>query len=248
MHQTFVQPFGSSCVYKRKKYQMKTYLLLFVLASFGANLSQAQELISFTDFSEIQVKGNLEVTLVPGTATGVIVERGESDKVRIEVQGDRLTIRHTELFRYKSYREFPVKVEVVYSELKEIVANAGARVGADQSLTGTRIDLRLRSGARASLDFQTEKSDIDVAEGAVAAMTGRVQRLTGSASTGGSLQAGDLISERCKMRANTGGSARVQAQESLDAAAHTGGSIYYSGSPEEVVIKDDLGGSVSRRG
>ncbi len=227
---------------------MKTYLFLFSFLIAASLSITAQETISFTDFDELVIKGNLEVILTPGTETGVIIERGEDKSVRIEQQGKKLTVRHADLYRYKSYREFPVKVEIIYNELDMISAMAGTKLSAIESLTGIRVDLKLRSGAQAKLDLQAEKSDVNVGEGAVATLTGRVSQFTGIASTGGQLEAQDLISERCKIRANTGGMASIQAKEYLDAAAHTGGTICYRGAPSEVVCNDNLGGSIIKRG
>lgn len=226
---------------------MKTYIFLFALLFSCSFLTTAQQSIPFSDIEELYIKGNLEVTLTPGTESAVIVEAGESDKVKIIQEGDELTVRHKDLFRYKSYREFPIKVEIVYQDLDFISIAAGAQVRSAESVAGLRVDFKLRSGARAWLDLQTAKSDVDVAEGAIALMTGRVGQFTGIAATGGQLEAQELISERCKIRANTGGTARVVAKEYLDAQAHTGGTVIYGGSPLEVTTDDILGGTICKR-
>lgn len=226
---------------------MKTYLFLFALLLSTAFTTNAQDASTSYDFDELYIKGNLEITLTPGTESAVIIEPGEHHRVKIEQEGDELTVRHRDLFRYKSYREFPIKIEIVYEELDFISVAAGARVSADESISGLRVDLKLRSGARAELDLQAAKSDVDVAEGAEIMLTGKVGQFTGVAATGGQMEAQELISERCKIRANTGGTARVVAKEYLDAAAHTGGSIFYGGSPAEVVTSDNLGGTICKR-
>jgi len=223
---------------------MKTYAFLISCLLFAAMGLTAQENINFSDFEVLHIKGNLEVTLTPGDQTGVIIEPGEDRKVKLIQEGDRLTVRHAELFRYKSYREFPIKVEIIYKELDELSIAAGAGVTGTQSISNIRVDVKLRSGARAKLDIQADKCDLDVAEGAEGLFTGRVRQVTGMASTGGQLGAHKLVAERCKMRANTGGCARVQAKEFLDAMAHTGGTIIYGGQPAELVTNDGLGGNI----
>ena len=226
---------------------MKTYTVIVSLL-FVALVARAQDLIPFSHIEALHIKGNLEVVLTPGEQTGVIIEAGEDRKVKLIQEGDRLTVRHADLFRYKSYREFPVRVEVIYKDLEELSIAAGAHVSAEQSIRNLRVDVKLRSGARAKLELQTDKSDLDVGEGAMGTFTGHVRQLTGVAATGGQLNAEELISDRCKMRANTGGCARIQAREYLDAAAHTGGAIYYSGKPTELLLRDELGGTVANKG
>ena len=227
---------------------MKTYASIIGCLLFAVIGLSAQENLNFADFEVLHIKGNLEVILTPGEQTGVIIEAGEDRKVKITQEGDRLTVRHAELFRYKSYREFPIKVEIIYNELDELSIAAGARVTGTQSISNIRVDVKLRSGARATLDLQADKADLDVAEGAQGMFSGRVRQVTGVAATGGQLGADELISERCKMRANTGGCARIQAREFLDAMAHTGGTIIYSGKPTELVMNDGLGGSIHAGG
>ena len=64
------------------------------------------------------------------------------------------------------------------------------------------------------------------------------------AATGGTLSAYQLDSEKTIIKANTGGSAKVIALDSIDASANTGGSIAYKGNPKKVRTKDGLSGSV----
>ena len=221
--------------------------LLLVLALFcGIQTTQAQKIINLESFQKILIKGNLEVKLIQGDQPSLRIERGEDHRVSYEFQNGQLIIKHSELFKYKSYRDFPIQVELTYSELNKIDVRAGAKVRANESIAGIRLDIHLGSGAQLKADIQTEKVDVDVAEGAVADLTGRVKRFTGIAASGGRMEAFDVDSEDTRVRANTGGVVEVTAFKSLDAQAHTGGEISYRGKPDQLVINDNLGGSVKR--
>lgn len=222
------------------------YLLfaLTLLCSFQS--LKAQKNINLESFNQIQIKGNLEVTLISGEQPGMKIERGEDHRVSYEYKGGQLIVKHTELFKYKSYRDFPIQIELTYAELRKIDVRAGAKVRAVESIAGTRLEIHLRSGAQLKADIQTEKVDVEVSEGAVADLSGRVNRFTGAAASGGRMEAFEIDSEDSRVRARTGGVVEVSAYKSLDAQANTGGHISYKGRPDQLVINDNLGGSVSR--
>jgi len=221
--------------------------LFFALALvFNFHGPAAQQNINLEDFQKVLIKGNLEVKLIQGEEPGLSIERGEDHRVSYEFRGGELIIKHTELFKYKSYVDFPIQIELTYKELNSIDVRAGAKVRTNESISSTRLDIHLGSGAQFSADIQAEKVDVDVAEGAVIDLTGRVKRFTGIAASGGRMEAFYVDSEDTRVRANTGGIVQVSAFSSLDAKAHTGGEICYRGKPDQLVINDHLGGSVRR--
>ncbi len=69
--------------------------------------------------------------------------------------------------------------------------------------------------------------------------------LTGSASSGASVKAADLLSENADVSASSGGSVRLYSSVNLKAQASSGGSIRYSGTPSTQIEKSS-GGSVSK--
>jgi len=222
---------------------MKQIFIVLALLC-GVQTIQAQKNINLESFDRVLIKGNLKVKLIPGDQPGMIIERGEDHRVSYEFQGGQLIIKHTELFKYKSYTDFPIQVELTYSELRGLDVRAGAIVRADESITGIRLEVHLGSGAQLKAEIQTEKIDVDVAEGAVADLSGRVKRFTGVAASGGRMEAFEVDSEDTRVRAKTGGIVEITAHKSLDAQAHTGGNIMYRGQPDELVVNDNLGGSV----
>ncbi len=224
---------------------MKHLLFVFTLF-FTLQTVKAQKSINLESFNQLMIKGNLEVKLVKGDQPNLIIERGEDHRVSYEFKGGQLVISHSELFKYKSYRDFPIQVELTYSDLRAIDIRAGAKVRSEGSFTGTRLDIHVGSGGQLKADIQTEKVDVDVAEGSVADLTGRVKRFTGVAASGGRMEAFDVASEDSRVRAKTGGVVQVTAFKSLEAQAHTGGDISYKGRPDQLVVNDNLGGSVRR--
>ncbi len=226
------------------------YLIAFLFLGIHNNQAQenqAQENQALETFTKVLIKGNLEVDLVPGTQAALDIEKGEENRIEFFVKDDQLVVRHREMYKYKSYRDFPIKVTITYAELRKLDVRAGARVAAESSISAIRLDMHLGSGARFKGDIQAEKVDIDIAEGAMAELTGRVSRFTGIASTGANLCAFEMTAEDSRVRSTMGGMIQVSAFKSLDAKANMGGSIMYQGKPEQFVMVDDFGGTICRK-
>lgn len=240
-----MQPLDFLFVIERKRNQMKNVFLLFALL-LAVNIASAQDEITLEPFTKLLVKGNIKLVLVPADQISIDIERGEDHRIEIIQEDEELIIKHREILKYKSYRDFPIEITLAYQVLKQLDARAGARVKSNASISGIRLDIHLGSGAQLDADLQLEKVDVDVAEGARAELTGRVGRFTAIASSGARLKANDMSSEDSRILANTGAIAHVSAFKSLDAQANTGGAIFYQGNPEELMIQEELWGNVSQ--
>jgi len=230
---------------------MRTIILclLFTQSLFAQDANIEKNTSSnLADFHGVNVRGNIELILVASSANSISIEPGEDHRIDFAVVNNILKVKHRELFKFRSYEDWPIKITVQYSDLRKIKALAGAHISANESISGIRCDLDFGSGATGNLDLQVDKTDIRVGEGAELEVSGRVKRMTGLAATGGALEAFDLDCEDAAFKATTGGEACVTAHESMDAKANTGGCIIYKGDPEQVVITDNLGGTVMGKG
>ena len=88
--------------------------------------------------------------------------------------------------------------------------------------------------------------EVSVSEGGDLELEGETKWQEVKVATGGTLSAYRLKAQNSIVKANTGGSAKVVATESINARANTGGSITYKGDPKKVQRKDGLSGSVQR--
>lgn len=73
----------------------------------------------------------------------------------------------------------------------------------------------------------------------------KLPKLAVTAHSGGAVDAVAITADQVDVTAHSGGSARVKALQTLNAHAHSGGSITYSGHPAHVNSQTNSGGSIS---
>ena len=213
-------------------------LTLLILVTCNANALIAQ---SLNNFDKILLTGNISVLLVEGETPSLDI-KNNADQLEYELNGQTLKLSSTELIKYN--KTPTVKVVLTYTNLREIKARAGAAAFSDNTIETEVLKLRFSSGASGELTITSNTLEVGVSEGGTLKLRGTTTYLEAKAATGGTLSAYQLDSEKTIVKANTGGSAKVIALESIDASANTGGSIAYKGDPKKVRMKDGLSGSV----
>ncbi len=225
---------------------MRTILLVIPLYLLVATVSlQAQDERKLSPFDAVSVTGNIEVILKKGTEeTAKISTWGiNEDDVNVFVKRNVLKLQ---LLKSLFDDDEKVTIYVTYTTLRGLKANAGSLVYSDEPLNGDKIDIKVTSGARVDMDIQFNALEANVTEGGILELAGTVESQNVTVGTGGQYQGLDLDCSRTYVRANTGGQATVVANESLDASANTGGSVEYSGDPDERYTKSLLAGEIRR--
>ncbi len=225
---------------------MKMILLVIPIYLMTALMPlQAQDVRQLSPFDAISVTGNIEVILKKGTENKAEVSTWGIDEDDVNVFVKRNVLK-LQLLKNIFERDEKVTIYVTYTHLRGIKANAGAMVYSDEALTGDKLTIKVNSGAQVDMDIQFAALDANVTEGGILELAGTVESQTISAGTGGQYRGLHLECSRTHVRANTGGQATVVATESLDASANTGGSIEYSGDPDQRYTKSLLAGEIRR--
>jgi len=196
---------------------------------------------SLPPFERLILTGNLSVLLVEGERENLDI-KNDAEQVEFKVEGRTLNIIAKDLIRYN--KTPTVKLVVTYTTIREIKAHAGAAVYSDQVLEIDALKLKFTSGAVGEITAYTQTLITSVSEGGTLELSGSTNFHEAKATTGGALVAYDLDCQEVLVRANTGGSAKLLASESIDATAKTGGSISYKGKPKKVREKDGLSGTI----
>ena len=223
---------------------MKRFIFGLLCSFLVSQMLFAATSTSFAPFEDVYVTGKIEVTFVVGEEEKVTIEDRE-DKIRVEQSGKVLKIKRKGLADYRNYQGFPIRVTVMYKALRFIKASAGADIRHEGAgYMGDKLTLRLASGATGKFEVQANALEVHLTEGAQMQLEGSTENLNVDVSTGASLRARRLESQRAYARATTGGDARVFAAQRLEANANTGGNIRYHGDPAELKVRDNLGGGV----
>lgn len=222
-----------------------TFLFLFLPACLFFQSASAQKSYDLEPFDALSVSGNIEVVLHHTSDERAVIEVfGAAQKdIALKVVRGELRIHFLNSLLYK---DFEVKIAVHYNVLRNIKANAGARITATGQLRGDKIELRAGSGAQMDLELAMSAVGATAAEGGVLRLSGVTRTQTTLAASGGRVEAFDLQSERTYARAVTGGQAFVTALRAFEATAHTGGAIEYKGDPEESNVRNIITGDIRK--
>lgn len=210
---------------------MKTLLMTTlagtVLASAPA-LGQDRQNIDVDAFHAIEAGGGMRVEVEHGDTPAVWLDgdADDFDDVRVRVRNGRLDIgRDTGLFNFGSGPD--VTVHVVAS-------------GIDSLDFGQGVSARVTG-------LDADDLEVEISTGSAARLEGRCTRLDVDVSTGGSLQASDLVCEDVEASASTGGGATLHATHSVSGRASMGGDLDVYGAPEVHDLRMSMGGSIRIR-
>lgn len=219
---------------------MKYLLFVFLLAT---QISYAQETRQIGPFNSLIVSGKLEVYLEQGETDQVIIESTDypEGELNISLKGSTLKLSLVDGW-IKGDRRLRLRVQ--YRSLDEIRVLAGAALSSREVITADRLELKAGSGAEVDLELEVHTLESAATEGANVELSGTVKNQYATANTGGEYDASRLSSDHTEVKSNTGGLARVVANEHLDAVANTGGRIQYSGDPQEKYTRSNLAGEI----
>ncbi len=223
---------------------LKFSLFLFFTSTFYFSLQAQQQAVP--SFDAIHASGNVEVLLQQGggESVNIEVEGVEEDKVMTEVKGGILKVRIKDVI-YNKHKS--ARVVVTYRDLREIKAQAGARIYSRTAIKGDQLEIRAGSGANVALEIWVDVVEGRAAEGGEIELTGEVHTLNAIASTGGLFYGYGLEAQEVYARSNTGGEIEVSANKRIDAKANTGGNISYKGNPVHKNTSTHLGGTIDGR-
>ncbi|MGH1433701.1 MAG: head GIN domain-containing protein [Lewinella sp.] len=219
------------------------YLLFVFLLATQITYAQAQETRQIGPFTGLVVSGKLEVYLEHGETDQIIIESTDypEGELNISLKGSTLKLSLVDGW-IKGDRRLRLRVQ--YRNLDEIRVLAGAALSSREILTADRLELKAGSGAEVDLQLEVHTLEAAATEGANVELSGTVKNQYATANTGGEYDASRLSSDRTDVKSNTGGLARVVANEHLDAVANTGGRIQYSGDPQEKYTRSNLAGEI----
>ena len=223
----------------------KIVLVAFFFLFIWLSDTKAQDERQLSSFSAVTAMGNIEVILQQGddeTAT-VSAQNMSEDDVSVFVKKGVLKIQ---LLNSIFYKDEEVKVYVTFKEISYLKASAGAQVKSNAPIEVNELTVKAASGARVNLNVRLNSLDATAIEGGILTIMGSTEKQSASAATGAEYNGASLDCKSTIVKANTGGVAEVNAFQSLDASAHTGGKIIYAGNPGERSTKTRMSGSIRK--
>jgi hypothetical protein len=170
----------------------------------------------------------------------VKVQGIDASAVKTEVSGGTLTLSvYGEPFTKKK-----VMVTVNYKDIKSITVNNGSEVSTGNLFKTDTLRVDLKSGGVFYLDADIGCLISKVAEGGLLSAEGYATIQDVIVASLATLSAFDLESDVIKIKAITGGKAKINVAEELDAEASSNGFISYKGNPAKLKQTTNTGGSI----
>jgi hypothetical protein len=197
------------------------------------------------EFSKVDVGGSIEVIIRRGDRSKVTVEADDNilEDIETSVSGGELTIEFGDRVSVSTAH---VKVYVETPGLTGINASASSSVSVEGVLSSDKkIHFEASSSANIQAEIDAPAAELDASSSGKIVLKGRTKDLRAEASSAGSIEAAELLSENARAEASSGASIQIHASLKLDAEANSGGSVSYRGEPT-LTKEENSGGSVSK--
>ncbi|MDO9154443.1 MAG: DUF2807 domain-containing protein [Paludibacter sp.] len=192
------------------------------------------------NFSEIEISGNIELTLIQDSVQQIVVNAPQDvlSGVITKVENGKLKIYSENLFFDNA-----IKVTVHKDSVFSFEANGASKIIADTPFYASKLNLKLSGASQAKMDVVIKNAtDIDINGASHAEIRGTTVSGKYNLSGASKLNADELRAAKVKVEASGASKANVYAFESVDANASGASSINCVGSPKNV-DKSDSGAS-----
>jgi hypothetical protein len=215
-----------------------------LLASNSENERQTRQV---PEFHGITVSSGIDLYLTQKTTQEVVVEADSDllEKIITEVEGGILKIYIKQ--NNWNWNSSDRKVFVSCTKLDLLEASAGSDVESKSMIKAEKFKLSASSGSDVKLGIEADDLEVDSSSGSDIVLLGKSNTIDVSASSGSDIEAGELVSKKCKASASSGSDIEVNVTEELDANASSGGDVAYSGNPSSKNIDESSGGDVYRK-
>jgi hypothetical protein len=224
---------------------LRKLLVLLLFAGSGMITLTAQNPVQrdLGPFSELIVGDRIIVRLVKAEKESALIQvQGINESsVKTEINGNVLQISiYGEPFTKKK-----VMVTLNYVNLKAIAVTGGADVTTTSLFKAGELSVDLKSGGMLYLDADIENLKGKLVEGALLTAEGYANSMEMTVSTTATLSAYDLECEMVTVKATSGGKAKVNVENELDAEASSKGFVSYKGNPVKITRNAISGGTIS---
>lgn len=208
------------------------------------------------DFKKIEVHNNIDVTVEQSDEIEVIVQTDAvfQKEITTEVKDGTLVIGCKQskssfsIFGYKcNYtKNIPVKKIIVrLPKIEVLEANSAATIENIGVLKSENISLSTSSAAKMDVNIESDIINAKSSSGSSLKIKGLALQLEVSASSGSTIDAGELLANEIFAESSSGASVSVHPIVSLKADASSGSSIHYNSAPKTIGKKSHSGGSIN---
>lgn len=222
---------------------LKLYFIAVTALSLSlASVAQTVNERKLDPFTKVVAGDKIIVQLLKSDHESAVVKvQGiDESKVKTEVSGGTLTLSvYGEPFTKKK-----VMVTVNFKIINSITVNNGSEVSTGNLFKADTLLADLKSGGVFYLDADLGCLIAKIAEGGLLSAEGYATSQDVTVTTLSTFSAFDLESDKIRIKAVSGGKAKINVEEELDAEASSNGYITYKGTPAKLKQTANSGGSI----
>lgn len=224
--------------------------LFLILLILGISFStQAQE-----ELSEIRSLNTFS-KLTATNGINILIRKGSEEKAEIRISNGLLSDVMTEVsngtlkvkMRPQINKELSVIVVVYYKSLEEINITKGASLETKTLILTDKLKISAKTGASIKAEIECNEIKVNASGGARINLYGWAKRFEANANTKADIQAKTLNADRAILKVATGAEIWVKPKMYLEAVANTGGTIFYTSTPEKITKRISSGGEVRNK-
>ncbi len=192
------------------------------------------------NFTEIEISGNIELTLIQDSVQQIVVNAPEDimSGVITRVENGKLKIYSENIFLDNT-----IKVTVNKDSLFRLEANGASKIKTIAPFSSSKLHLELTGASQSDMNLIIgDFTDIDVSGASHAKISGSTFSGKYNASGASKIDADEFIASKVDVETSGASKADVYATESIDAEASGASSIDCEGQPK-IINKSDNGAS-----
>lgn len=224
---------------------MKRLLIILLVVGTGSAYGQKTENRKVGSFSGVRAQTGLDVYLKKGDRESVRVEVSENMELKnvlTQVSDGTLKISVDK----GSYNNVDVKVYVTYVTVNKLMASFAATIFCENVIKVPSLTLSATSSGTIDIRAEVDRLEASAGSAGEIELRGKAATAVLEAATAGEIDAYEMLVNTVKVKAATGGTAKVHVVKEIEARAATGGDIRFRGNPERSNTSSSTGGSVKK--
>ncbi|MFD1063505.1 head GIN domain-containing protein [Winogradskyella litorisediminis] len=197
-----------------------------------------------SDFVNLKVSRGIDVVLTQSDETSltVVADQNLHDVITTEFDEDNNTLRIStnENIRTAASKKVILNVKDLYS----ISTTSGSTIRVENTFETDQLVVSSTSGSQIDIAVETNTLKLNSTSGAGITASGNTNKLSVASTSGSYVAAENLKAESTSAAATSGANIKVNTSKALTASATSGGSVRYSGNPENVSKSDGVSGSI----
>lgn len=200
---------------------------------------------TLSSFNKLRAGSGMEVVVNQGSDYKITIHADDNiiDDIEVEVSGGELSLGYRDGI---SVNDADVKITVEVPSLYSVEASSAADIKLNGVWSANKeFILGASSAGSVTAEIDAPATSMEASSSGRLIIKGRTKNFRAEASSAGSIEAQELLSENARAEVSSGSSIQLHASQQLTGDASSGGSIRYRGNPS--VSKDESsGGSVSK--